>query len=105
MTDQKKMDELRQRYMRAAHAMQTATAFQIENLGDFKAGSDHKHLRVGVNSSMADTNALGALLIGKGLITELEYMEAITLGMEQEAERVAVDTRKQCNLPDTVTFG
>ena len=107
MTDEdaKKMAELQNRYAAAAHAMQSATALQIERLGERGAAADPKHLRVGVNSAMVDGGAMAELLVKKGLITDLEYLEAITLGMEREAQIRGQETRTKLGLPDSVTFG
>ena len=46
-----------------------------------------KHLRVGVNCALADLGAISSLLIAKGVITEREYLEAISKGMEDERDR------------------
>lgn len=92
------------RYMAAAHAIQTAVAVQIAHLGDNEAGADHKHLRTGLNMVMADHGSLAALLIRLGIITEAQYNEAIVEGTEAEAERMKLDTRRKCGLPDNVNF-
>lgn len=72
------------RWKAAAHGMQTGVAF------DHEKGSDDgtpKHLRVGINSAMADHAGLVKLLISKGVITEEEYLEAIADSMEEERDR------------------
>lgn len=92
------------RYLSAAHSIQTAVKMQIEVLGENGAGADPKHLRTGLNMVMSDHAALARLLMKKGIITNDEYMQAITEGTEEEAERMAADTRKKCGLPDTVQF-
>lgn len=53
----------------------------------FEPETSPKHLRVGVNSALCDASAIGALLIKKGIITELEYYTAITEEMEREKAR------------------
>lgn len=50
-----------------------------------------KHLRVGVNSAMADHGALVRLLVAKGVITDEEYVAAITEAVEQERDRYAAE--------------
>lgn len=76
-------DEQRARYERAAHAMQSGVAMMMNY--DPKP-SNPKHLRVGVNSAMVEHAALAHLLIGKGLITEEEYVESIITFMEREVK-------------------
>lgn len=45
-----------------------------------------KHLRVGVNAAMSDHAGLVRLLIAKGILTEDEYIGAVTEAMRQEAD-------------------
>lgn len=80
MTDQGKKALITERYMRAAHRVQTAIEFSPD-----KTGQEPKHLRVGVDLSKSDMGGLAQLLINKGLITEEEYLLAITKFAEQEA--------------------
>ena len=79
------MSTPQERYLAAAHAMQSGVAMEM-NLPGRHAATEPKHLRVGVNSAMADHGALVKLLISKGLITEDEYLEAIADGMEREQQ-------------------
>jgi hypothetical protein len=72
------------RWTNAAHAMQTGV--ELERNFD-SAPTDPKHLRVDVNTAHVDHGSLVELLIQKGLITKLEYHEAIAEGMEKEKER------------------
>lgn len=72
------------RYVRAAHAMQTGVATEM---GWNPKPTEPKHLRVGVNSALVDSGSLAKLLIDKGLITEEEYVAAIADGMEHERDR------------------
>ena len=83
-TKDEKLQELRARYSRAAHAMQTGVAHELPV--DPSSGNP-KHLRVGVNSALVSHGALVRLLLQKGLITEVEYMEALCEGMEDEVRR------------------
>ena len=92
------------RYTAAAHTIQTAVAVQIAHLGDNAAGADHKHLRTGLNMIMTDHGSLVRLLIDKGIITDEEYTKAMIEGTEAEAERMKLDTRRKCGLPDNVNF-
>lgn len=71
-------------YEDALHAMQTGVAIEQGK------GSDNglpKHLRVGVNAAMCDHTGLVRLLISKGVITQDEYIQAITEEMNREVER------------------
>lgn len=73
----------RDRYRRAAHAMQSGVAMEM----NYDASPcEPKHLRVGINAAMSDHGGLAGLLIKKGLITEEEYLEAITEAMEREKQ-------------------
>ena len=75
----------RERYERAAHAMQSGVAIEMSHLGTSKE-TEAKHLRVGVNSAMVDSAALAGLLISKGIFTMEEYAKAVADQMEKEAE-------------------
>lgn len=77
-------DGWRQRYQAAAHAMQSGVAFEH---GRGSNDGSPKHLRVGVNSALVNDAALTKLLVEKGVITEDEYLQAVTIEMETEAER------------------
>jgi hypothetical protein len=74
------------RYLSAAHAMQTGVAVEQE----FGSGDGSpKHLRVGINSRAVDHTGLINLLIEKEIITLDEYHKAIADEMEKEAGRYA----------------
>ena len=73
-----------QRYEAALHAMQSGVAMEMNHK---RQPTEPKHLRVGINAAMADHCGLVQLLLSKGLITEAEYLEAITKSMEAEKER------------------
>lgn len=77
-------EEANQRYLRAAHAMQTGVKFTMEN---DPADTTAKHLRVGVNSALVEHGALVRMLIKKGLFSEQEYMVALADAMEEEAKK------------------
>lgn len=83
MTDQERIAQLTAEYRQLVHAMQSGVATEMHHSSD----TEPKHLRVGVNSSLVNSSALGELLIRKGLITELEYVQAIRDGMKAEVER------------------
>lgn len=95
----------KRRYDAAVHSYQSAIAYQIEHLGLNGAGADPKHLRVGVNSAMADHGAITKLLIEKGVFTEAEYFEAVVFMAEQEASLLTTLTRSKLGLSDSVSFG
>jgi hypothetical protein len=96
-------DRWGERYMRAAHGIQSAIAF-LMNRGPRFAGVEPKHLRVGIDTSKAEFGALAELLIRKGVITEGEYVEAMTTGLERELERYTEEARRETGLPN-ITFG
>lgn len=77
-------DALAQRVVDASHAIQSGVAWRM---GIDRAETDGKHLRVGVNVAMVEHGALALLLIRKGIITELEYLEAVAEGLEAEKAR------------------
>jgi hypothetical protein len=70
-----------QRYLAAAHAMQTGVAFTLEHDA---AESDLKHLRVGINSALVTSSALAEFLIDKGIVDRLEWYTALADAMERE---------------------
>lgn len=71
-------------YVEALHAIQSGVAMMME--ADSKE-TNPKHLRVGINSALCDTAALARLLITKGIITEEEYVMAVTEEANQEVKR------------------
>ena len=75
--------EDRNRYLAAAHAMQSGVAAKMRY--DPNETSE-KHLRTGVNSAMVETSALVKLLISKGIITEAEWYAELADAMEREKE-------------------
>lgn len=81
MTDEGKKAKDTERYMRAAHRVQTAIAFNPDRPAD-----QYKDLRVGVDLSKSDQAGLAKLLIAKGIFTMEEYIEAIADQAEREAD-------------------
>lgn len=83
-TDDERIDVALGRYLAAAHAVQSGVAM----LMNFDmAETTPKHLRVGVNSALVSVSTLGELLTQKGVITRVEYHEAMADAMEEEARR------------------
>lgn len=78
----------KQRYLDAAHGMQTGVAYIMNHEPEPKETSA-KHLRVGINSAMCDHSALVCLLMAKGLFTLEEYEKEIADEMERERDRYA----------------
>lgn len=70
-------------YIEAVHAMQSGAAAMI---GIASSDTEPKHLRVGINIALRDHASLFELLIKKNIITEEEYLEAVTDGMNKEVE-------------------
>jgi hypothetical protein len=79
--DDPQVTALRERYLAAKHAMQTGVAFTMDL---DPTQTSPKHLRVGVNSALADLGSLGQLLINKGLVSKLELWTALVEGAERE---------------------
>lgn len=84
MTEEEIIAEHTARYDRACHAMQSGVAMQMQ-MGGRLPEIEPKHLRVGVNSAMAEHSALAQALIAKGIITKREYIAALADAMEREA--------------------
>lgn len=76
-------EEARQRYLDAAHGMQSGVAMKMNY--DTKE-TEPKHLRVGVNAAQSDQSGLAMLLIAKGVFTEEEYCAAVADAMERERD-------------------
>ncbi|GAY12061.1 hypothetical protein [Pseudonocardia sp. N23] len=76
------------RYHAAMHAMQSGVA--AEMFRDPKP-TEPKHLRVGVNSALLGSAAIGALLIEKGVITQDDYERA--MADQAEREKAAYEER------------
>jgi hypothetical protein len=77
------IEEDAKRWERAAHAMQSGVAMEMQ-IPIRQKSTEPKHLRVGVNTAISDHGALIKLLIAKGFFTEVEYMKAIADQMEVE---------------------
>lgn len=84
--DQVRIDAARKRYLSAAHAMQSGVAFDPDT-----SDRTPKHLRVGINAAHSDIAAMAKLLMAKGIITEVEYIEALASSMEEERDRYQRD--------------
>jgi hypothetical protein len=84
-----KRDELQQRYLAAAHAVQAGVAMEMNDDPPSRSGSpvSPKMLRTGVNLAMIEHGALVRTLIAKGLFTEEEYFEELVKGVEDEQRR------------------
>lgn len=80
------MDKTKQQiveeYTHHARRMQAGVEYTMQDSKECQP----KHLRVGVNTALADQGSLARLLIKKGVITEMEYLESIADGMKQEAD-------------------
>lgn len=73
-------------YTELIHAMQSGCEYGVGGMtGNPPVGPqaalnrwrEQKHLRVGVNSVNVSLGALSKLLVAKGLITDLEYIQAV----------------------------
>lgn len=84
------------RYLRACHGVQSATKFILAHGDDF---ASDKHLRTGLNLVMSEFNAVAELLVEKGVIARLEYLEAIADGVEEERARLTERARQVGDVP------
>lgn len=76
-----------ERYIAAAHAMQSGVKADIETDARTQGCTRPKDIRVGINSALVDSAALAELLINKGIITLEEYQDVLAVAMEREAKR------------------
>ena len=74
--------DAKERYLAAAHAVQSGVAVELNNR--ITKPAEPKHLRVGIDTAHADLGSLARLLIAKGVISEDEYLSALADGMEAE---------------------
>lgn len=95
-----RIDELKERYMAAAHAVQSGVA-----MDHGRGGTDGspKHLRTGINMAMSDHAALAQLCMKKGVFTEEEYFEALVESAERE--KASYEERLSESLGTKVTLG
>lgn len=75
------LEEYRQRYERAMHAVQSGVAAKMTY---DPTDTTPKHLRTGVNSAMVQHSGLVLLLMRKGVISESDYWAAMADAAEQE---------------------
>lgn len=96
MTEDERKRHACERYLRAAHGVQTGVVFLIEKLMDpSKSGVSANHLRVGIDMQKADQAGLAHLLMEKGVFTELEYLEALASAAEAEQQRYEKEVNAQ----------
>jgi hypothetical protein len=97
--EKERIHELLGEYHRLAHAMQSGVKWEQEHGVD---DGSPKHMRVGINNAMRDHGSLAALLIRKGIISDLEYAEAIVVGMREEVamyeRRISEKTGREVHL-------
>lgn len=95
---------LRQKYLQLAHAMQSAVSFLLNYPGEADGLGSAKHLRVGVNAAMSDHGGLVELLVSKGVISDEEYLAAITKSMQREVDALT-DRARRASGHDRISFG
>lgn len=93
-------EEERDRYLKAAHAMQSGVAAMMAI--NPNGATSPKHLRVGVNSAMTEQRALATLLIERGLFTAEEYAKAMADAMEAEVGTYEAELSKFYERPVTL---
>lgn len=99
MTDDERIEAAASRYRVAAHAMQAGVG--LEHAHGANDGSP-KMLRTGVNSALVDSAGLARLLVDKGVITMVEYTEAVAQAMEEEKARYEKRLRERYGLDVTL---
>lgn len=80
MEDQGQLAKDRERYLKAAHRVQTCIAFNPD-----QSDQEPKHMRVGIDMGKSDQAGLATLLMEKGLFTLTEYTKAVADAAEREA--------------------
>lgn len=75
--------ELLREYARLNHAMMTGIGYDLEYNPQ---QAEDKHVRSGINSALVSHSALAKLLMAKGLITELEYWQAVIKELRNEVK-------------------
>lgn len=83
--DERQILTLQQRYRDLVHAMQSGVKLDLMLRGDDQ-NQLNKHLRVGINVAMSDHAALTRILVSRGIISELEYHQALVDAMESEVK-------------------
>ena len=86
------VDEAQARYHAALHAMQSGVAMKMNYDA---ADTGPKHLRVGVNSAMAEHAALVTLLVSKHVISWEEYYTSLADAMEYEKAHYEAELRER----------
>ena len=84
----------KERYMKAAHRVQTAIGFMPDH-----PNQTHKGMRTGIDLSKSDMMGLATLLIDKGIITLEEYEEAIANSAEKEADDYEKELSSRMSAP------
>lgn len=98
------MSSIQQRYLAAIHRAQSAVKFILET--DHRTGvsqlplpdtsmASAKHLRVGIESALASNEAVARLLIEKGIFTQEELSEAVTVETEARADALVETARER----------
>lgn len=83
--EQDRIEAASARYLAALHGVQCAIGYEMERGLSHK--TDPKHLRVGVDSAHVTDRALAELLMIKGVITHVEYCEALADAAERELQQ------------------
>jgi hypothetical protein len=82
----KSYDELVRRYENALHALKTGIEYKA---GPQSSSPQITALDLRASAVTSDHLALVRLLVNKGLITELDYLEASAIHLEEEVRNLA----------------
>lgn len=99
-----KMRDLGLSHDEAAHGVQSAIKYELEQRGWRGNENEWKHLRVGIDLRAAEAGGLAALLIEKGIFTKAEYLERMRLAANEELARYMEHLQKTYGLSPTVSF-
>lgn len=91
-------------YDQAAHGVQSAIKYELEQRGWRGPETEWKHTRVGIDLRAAEHAGLVDLLISKGVLTEEEYMEQMRLAANEELARYTDHCRRTYGLHPNVSF-
>lgn len=95
-------EEKRALYIELTRAVQDGIAWQIaldhpdvSDINEEPNLCEHKHIRVGIDTSKSDQGALARLLIAKGIFSLDEYQDAMNEGMKLEKAMHEAELSKQ----------
>lgn len=98
--EEERLQDLTDKYFTLLHAMQTGVRFLMEY---DPSETSPKHLRVGVNSALADSGAVAELLIRKGVITREELYTELCNKLQKDVDSYTEKLEKLTGKKVTLT--